>query len=215
MSALLADYDTEQIRIDCRAFWYSERISGNLKIQFETYKNGNMTANGYDFINVGGSLVQSITIDVNSKKVLSDGKEGELLAYLTFNNRQKIGALTIVNPSIDIDEDLNTVNNLSAESDLSMAKVNLNWTNVSLSKGTQYIQRSLDSSTWEDIGIAVNYAGGNSYTAEDSDIFFENETTLYYRIAMSTSSGTEFYGNVVSVVLPAGSVTDLNATLEE
>lgn len=88
--------DQNTLRVDCKCFWYSAVASGNLKIQFATYKNGSMQQNGYDFINVGGQLVQDITLDCNSMTQQQGNADGDLIAYLTYNKTMLTGTLTRV-----------------------------------------------------------------------------------------------------------------------
>lgn len=91
---MIADFsDQNDFRVDCKSFWYGAVSSGNLKVQFATYKNGYMQKNGYDFINIDGQLIQDITLDCNSMLQQQGNNDGELMAYLTYNISTLTGML--------------------------------------------------------------------------------------------------------------------------
>ena len=79
--------------IQIRAFWYSSRNNGTVTIQFESYKGGSMSPSGYDFVNSGGVLVQSMHVNTNSTSSDRDG-QGQLLATLAYNPIQNTGTLS-------------------------------------------------------------------------------------------------------------------------
>ena len=85
------------VKISCNAFWFSQRYTGDLSIQFETYKGGSMSQSGYDFINSGGTLKQSVTVEVNTAS-LGGGmaNDGQELAILTYNQSTNTGSLVKV-----------------------------------------------------------------------------------------------------------------------
>lgn len=94
---LLADFPTQNtFRIDCKSFWYSQVVSGNVNIQFATYQGGTMQQNGYDFVNVGGSLVQDVTLNCNTQTQSASNIDGILLAYLTYDRASLTGSLVKV-----------------------------------------------------------------------------------------------------------------------
>jgi hypothetical protein len=82
--------------IECRAFWYSQAISGDLKIQFEMYRGGTMQQQGYDFINIGGLVTGNHTINVNTMLQQSSNIDGTFLAYLHYDPLTNTGTLNKV-----------------------------------------------------------------------------------------------------------------------
>ena len=91
-----ADYPNQvNIEVDMRAFWYSNRLNGNLDIEFATYKGGTMQKSGFDFVNTGGNLVQNLKVSTNTQDTNTSG-DGERLAKLTYNVYSKTGSLTKV-----------------------------------------------------------------------------------------------------------------------
>lgn len=92
------DFPAENIvTISCNAFWYSVRETGDLAIQFETYKGGTMTQSGYDFVNSGGTLKQSVTIQTNTASLGGGAaNDGQELAILTYNQATDTGSLVKV-----------------------------------------------------------------------------------------------------------------------
>lgn len=94
LKALQETYPNDELfEFRMNAFWYGERNSGDITIQFESYKNGSMQQRGYDFVNVGGVPVQNIVIPVNVFTRQSANIEGDLLAKLSFNTRTLRGSL--------------------------------------------------------------------------------------------------------------------------
>lgn len=91
---ILQDYPNQQnIVVEMRAFWYSERLSGDVDIEFSTFSGGTMEKSGFDFINVGGVEGQSLTVNTNSSDENNDG-EGQPLAVFIYNPNSKSGSLT-------------------------------------------------------------------------------------------------------------------------
>lgn len=76
-----------------RSFWYSSKVTGDFKVQFESFKGGTMTKNGYDFINSGGISVQTVTIDCHTDTVNGSNIDGDLVATLTYDSRLNTGTL--------------------------------------------------------------------------------------------------------------------------
>lgn len=76
--------------------WYGIRLSGNLQIEFATYLGGTMTQVGTDFINSGGVLVDSITVDRNSVVIDTTCSSVDQQGTLVYNFSTKTG--TITNP---------------------------------------------------------------------------------------------------------------------
>lgn len=81
------------ISVMLRAFWYSSVSSGDLVIEFVSYKGGEMTQSGFDWVNTGGSEVDIKELLVNTKESKSNDN-GEHLATLSFNLSAKSGFLS-------------------------------------------------------------------------------------------------------------------------
>lgn len=92
------------ITVRLRAYWYATRVDGNLQIQFETYLGGSMvqyvTGTGqYDWNNVGGVLVDNITVNRNSITVAQTGSGpngsplGDDMGTLVYNTVSKTASI--------------------------------------------------------------------------------------------------------------------------
>lgn len=92
---LATDFPNEPvISVALRAFWYSTKRSGNLSIEFATYKGGRMVASGYDWANVGGTAVQLLAIRTHTPIQRSAASErGQHLATLNFDPLTNTGEL--------------------------------------------------------------------------------------------------------------------------
>ena len=92
---LATDFPDEPvISVALRAFWYSTKRTGNLSIEFATYKGGRMIASGYDWANVGGTAVQLLSINTHTPIQRSSAKErGQHLATLNFDPIANTGEL--------------------------------------------------------------------------------------------------------------------------
>lgn len=89
--------DQQEFEIFANAFWYSQILTGDISIQFESYKGGTMTKNGYDWVNTGGQLKQSVTIAANVQNVIGQARDmGIRAATLKFNVVTKTGTLNSV-----------------------------------------------------------------------------------------------------------------------
>ena len=95
--------DQKIFEVSFRAFWYGLRHGGNFRLQVETYKNGTMRQDGFNFVNDGGSLVQSMLVDCYTPDDTTD-REGFLVASLKYDTALKKGTLTkhsdAVNPPV-------------------------------------------------------------------------------------------------------------------
>ena len=94
MSKLSSDFGG-QIRIEFAGFWYGERKSGQVVLEFTTYKGGSMTTEAYSWVNQGGTVVQNLSLSCNV--VLSTDKQdsdGQKLAVLNYDVLSKKGQLT-------------------------------------------------------------------------------------------------------------------------
>lgn len=98
MKLLVDDYPDHigLYALGCRAFWYKNRVSGDMVIQFQTYKGGVMKADGYDFINEGGVTVQKIDMDCSLMTTISADIPGQLLGYLRYDADLRKGYLVNV-----------------------------------------------------------------------------------------------------------------------
>jgi len=54
--------DLETIKIRMNAVWYSSKGTGDIQVALKTYLGGTMQQNGYDFVNIGGDIVDNFTI---------------------------------------------------------------------------------------------------------------------------------------------------------
>jgi hypothetical protein len=79
------------ITVATKAFWYSSRLTGNITVQFETYLGGTMSQSGFNFINTGGALVQSLSFLCNATSQGSSDQPGDLLGILTIDTASKTG----------------------------------------------------------------------------------------------------------------------------
>ncbi|MGY6405634.1 hypothetical protein, partial [Vibrio parahaemolyticus] len=64
MSKLSSDFGG-QIKIEFAGFWYGERKSGQVVLEFTTYKGGSMTTEAYSWVNQGGTVVQNLSLTCN------------------------------------------------------------------------------------------------------------------------------------------------------
>ncbi|EXB47285.1 hypothetical protein J522_1936 [Acinetobacter baumannii 146457] len=96
LNALTNDYADQVFQIALRSYWFRTKVTGDFKIQFESYKGGTMQPNGFDFINTGGVLVQSITLNTNVQMQNNSNVDGEDVAVLTYNSVAKVGRLNLV-----------------------------------------------------------------------------------------------------------------------
>lgn len=96
LNALTNDYADQVFQIALRSYWFRTKVSGDFKIQFESYKGGTMQPSGFDFINTGGELVQSITLNTNVQMQNNSNVDGEDVAVLTYNRVAKVGRLNLV-----------------------------------------------------------------------------------------------------------------------
>ena len=94
MSKLSSDFGGQNT-IEFAGFWYGERKSGQVVLEFTTYKCGSMTTEAYSWVNQGGTVVQNLSLSCNV--VLSTDKQdsdGQKLAVLNYDVLSKTGKLT-------------------------------------------------------------------------------------------------------------------------
>ncbi len=97
---LEADYPSlQELTIRMRAFWYGNRISGDMQLNIKTYKGGTMSKSGYDFTNSGGVLVANVTESYNMGIAASANIDGEEIGTLTFDFATNTGFSLINNIS--------------------------------------------------------------------------------------------------------------------
>jgi YVTN family beta-propeller protein len=100
--------DTISIRL--RAFFYAVIGNGQIEMELATYIGGNMVKDipNRDFINVGGNLVQSVTVDRQILTQISSGLEdGDELGTVVYNTSNSNAIIT------DTTHDVIANNNLS------------------------------------------------------------------------------------------------------
>lgn len=77
----------DRIEINCGAFWYNNRESGNMSIDIRAYKGGVMTNEGFQFVNNGGeeTAFTSFTanISANSKECFSN----EVIGIISYDKQ--------------------------------------------------------------------------------------------------------------------------------
>jgi len=81
------------IKVDLRAFWYSTRESGDITIEYQTYLGGTMQRSGVDFINVGGTVVDTVQTTVNVATSQDDCIDGDHLKYLIYDVASKTATI--------------------------------------------------------------------------------------------------------------------------
>lgn len=99
---MIEDYPSEDdFRIRLRAFWYGIKLDGNVRIDYISYKGGVMQQTpDHDFVNVGGVVVDTKSIWVNTQEQGGLELDGEELAYLEFDVPSNTGELVIVQPAV-------------------------------------------------------------------------------------------------------------------
>lgn len=98
MKKLINDNPQEVIfLVALRAFWYATKYTGNVTVEFDSYKGGVMEALGYDWVNRGGSIIESLTLDTNTDYANDSNKReterGLHLATLQYNVADKTGTI--------------------------------------------------------------------------------------------------------------------------
>lgn len=96
MSKLSSDFGG-QIKIEFAGFWYGERKSGQVVLEFTTYKGGSMTTEAYSWVNQGGTVVQNLSLTCNvvlSNNTQDRDSDGQKLAVLNYDVLSKQGQLT-------------------------------------------------------------------------------------------------------------------------
>ena len=83
--------------ISLRAFWYATRGSGEFNIELATYLGGTMNLNsGFDYVNIGGTLVNSFTIPCHTALNTNSDIEGEEVAKIVYAPFTKTAVLNTI-----------------------------------------------------------------------------------------------------------------------
>lgn len=95
ITALKRDFPVHKLfEVDLGAFWYGEKASGNVTLEVETYRGGSMQASGYNWVNNGGTLVQSSKLKTRVDFQTKDPSTiGNRLGILRYNTETKLGML--------------------------------------------------------------------------------------------------------------------------
>lgn len=84
-----AEFPTAVMSIETRAFWYAEQNEGSsCLLTVDVYKGGAMSLADYEFSNLGGALVASISKSVHVPTLLSDDMEdidGDFLTFVCYD----------------------------------------------------------------------------------------------------------------------------------
>jgi len=84
---VLEDYPTQEvISVRTGAFWYRSRGTGDVTMSLLAYKGGTMQQVGTDFINVGGTLIDTLTAPRNVVLQTQDAAtNGDFLGYARYD----------------------------------------------------------------------------------------------------------------------------------
>lgn len=87
--------------VQLRAFWYGVKRDGNIRIDYISYKGGTMQKTAdHDFINIGGTVVDSKSVWVNTQEQGGLELDGENVAYIDFDIPSNRGELIVVNQAV-------------------------------------------------------------------------------------------------------------------
>ena len=113
-----------------------------------------------------------------------------------------------------ITRDDTSVINLKVESD-EMSKLKLSWANNLPEGHTQEIEKNIGGAGWQGVALTAteDWDGSGTWTAEDTDIVFDVETNVQYRIVVANGV-LRASGNEVSCIVPAAVVAVNNLSLE-
>jgi hypothetical protein len=212
MTRLVHDYPQQsEFRIDCRAFWFGELVSGELQIEFETYSGGTMHQIEHDYQNSGGHLKKRFQVttmtEVNNP---SNDEQGELLAYLIYKTMPYPKGKFVAIPQKTI-----AVNNLNVRND-EMSQAKLTWSNTSNGSFSQIVEKKINEGEWEEISLNIESLpeSPSSYSALDPYIVFNEDTQVTYRI-ITINGSLRVFGNETSLNIPAmpAQVVDLSAVV--
>lgn len=87
-----------EIQVRLNAVWWSQRLTGDVQVQLTTYLGGTMSKSGFDFVNTGGVLVDSITLGTNVDR-LSTSKniaDSTNVAIARYNKTTKTATIQLI-----------------------------------------------------------------------------------------------------------------------
>lgn len=76
-----------------KAYWFNSVLSGNLEIEFEAYKGGTMSSSGNDFFNIGGTLVNNLTVNRNTLLTMGSNINGDDMGTLVYDVRSNTATI--------------------------------------------------------------------------------------------------------------------------
>jgi hypothetical protein len=68
-----------------KAFWFNQRVSGNLDLELTAYLGGTMEHVGYDWVNVGGTVTAVLNKYANATTNTSSCVDGDYITNWTYN----------------------------------------------------------------------------------------------------------------------------------
>lgn len=83
----------EQIKVLCKAFWFSKRNSGDMSLDVRAYKGGTMSKspmNIYQFINLGGYQVGNVISFHKNITLRSGCCQGENVGVITYDRQRQV-----------------------------------------------------------------------------------------------------------------------------
>jgi len=97
-SKIRTDYNLSTISTKMNAVWYSNRQSGNITIEVKTYLGGVMSLSGFDFINTGGTVVQTLPFNKNipTSSTSANIANSTSLGYVEYVGNTKTGRISII-----------------------------------------------------------------------------------------------------------------------
>jgi hypothetical protein len=98
VSKLMLDYPSmPSVMIKLNAVWYASRSSGNIDVEIKTYSGGTMYKSGLEFINSGGTAVQTLNFskNISTQSTSGDISQSTLVGYITYTKSATSGKVTI------------------------------------------------------------------------------------------------------------------------
>ena len=196
VKALIDSYPTyEEFVIALKAFWYSTVYTGVVGLEFASYKGGTMSKVGYNYVNNGGALVQTISASNTTKLQQSNDIDGQQLATVYFNPVTKRGRFTLEDISDPETPSTNPVafNNFSM-SPLNDDTVRVTFTNpqanydlsqhwIVYRSDTPFQSAPAQSQVWDNKSGIIN--GVNTY-----DVTGTPGSTYYLAFALASTGNT-------------------------
>lgn len=77
--------------------WYASILSGNIDIEIKTYLGGTMSKSGYDIINTGGTLVQTVNFSKNIpiRSTTANINDATGIGFITYTKSSTTGQIII------------------------------------------------------------------------------------------------------------------------